>query len=222
MTCIGRRLSSSSVGCTIHVARCLACLEGYSYTQRADFLAVSVPTNQVLNVASCYLLACPRQILLHGQPDLKTHSVALTTITRVCLRACCFRLMVEPSAEKERPASQLDRDDEEKEDEEECPWCKWMKGGGCRSDFQVWLDCVDEVKAQGREDVEKCAEVMGPLWECMERNRDYYGLQLDSLAERKAAAAAPKEDGEGREAAEGPGGSDAGGGSKPEAKAQGS
>lgn len=130
--------------------------------------------------------------------------------------------MVEPSAEKERPAAQPNIGDEANEDEEECPWCKWMKGGGCRSEFQVWLDCVDEVKAQGREDVEKCAEVMGPLWECMERNRDYYGLQLDSLAERKAAAAAPPDE---REAAGGPGeksGGDHGSGSESDAKAPGS
>ncbi|GFR50513.1 hypothetical protein Agub_g12780, partial [Astrephomene gubernaculifera] len=77
-----------------------------------------------------------------------------------------------------------DMEDDE-ENEEECGWCKWMKAGGCKDEFQVWLDCVDGLRAAGRDDVESCAEVMGPLWACMERHKDYYAPQLSSLADKK-------------------------------------
>ncbi|KAG2425769.1 hypothetical protein HXX76_013394 [Chlamydomonas incerta] len=92
------------------------------------------------------------------------------------------------------------------EDEEECGWCKWMKGGGCKDSFQVWLDCVDGVKAAGREDVESCAAVMGPLWDCMEAHKEYYAPQLSSVADNKAAAGAAASGaagGEGEEEEEG-------------------
>ncbi|KAG2493759.1 hypothetical protein HYH03_007981 [Edaphochlamys debaryana] len=117
------------------------------------------------------------------------------------------------SAEEERAKAQANADakptaepaaaagkDEEEEDEEECGWCKWMKAGGCKEPFQVWLDCVDAVKAEGREDVESCSAIMGPLWECMERNKEYYAPQLSSLADKKRS----KEEGE-EGAAEGEG-----------------
>mmetsp|Transcript_11849 Transcript_11849/g.21269 ORF Transcript_11849/g.21269 Transcript_11849/m.21269 type:complete len:116 (-) Transcript_11849:57-404(-) len=87
--------------------------------------------------------------------------------------------------------------DEEKgeEDKEECGWCKWMKAGGCRAEFQVWLDCVDELHKNDRDDVEACAGIMGPLWECMEKNKDYYQPQLESIQERREGkASAEKKD----------------------------
>lgn len=93
-----------------------------------------------------------------------------------------------------------DDDEEEADGEEECGWCKWMKGGSCKSEFQVWLDCVDGLRAKGREDVEVCADVMGPLWDCMAKHKDYYAPQLDSLASKREAAG-----GEGGPAAEGAG-----------------
>ncbi|GIL44883.1 hypothetical protein Vafri_2344, partial [Volvox africanus] len=80
------------------------------------------------------------------------------------------------------------------EDEEECGWCRWMKAGGCKAEFQVWLDCVDAVKAAGRDDVESCSSIMGPLWECMERNKAYYAPQLNSLAERRKGEGAEQTD----------------------------
>lgn len=55
---------------------------------------------------------------------------------------------------------------------------------------------MDAVKASGRDDVESCASIMGPLWECMERHRDYYAPQLDSLAERRKTADAGDAEGE--------------------------
>ncbi|KAG2447504.1 hypothetical protein HYH02_007429 [Chlamydomonas schloesseri] len=96
------------------------------------------------------------------------------------------------SAEEPGPSGTAERkagEQPEGEEEEECGWCKWMKAGGCKEPFQVWLDCVDAVKAEGREDVESCASVMGPLWECMERHKEYYAPQLSSLADKKAGAA---------------------------------
>ncbi|GFH07747.1 GCK domain-containing protein, partial [Haematococcus lacustris] len=50
---------------------------------------------------------------------------------------------------------------------------------------QVWLKCVDDVRDAGRDDVESCAGLMGPLWDCMQHNSAYYSPQLDSLASRK-------------------------------------
>jgi len=72
---------------------------------------------------------------------------------------------------------------DEKQGKEECGWCKWMKAGGCSEEFEVWLKCVDDVRESGREDVETCASVMGPLWECMAKNADYYAPQVEALKE---------------------------------------
>ncbi|KAF5830034.1 GCK domain-containing protein [Dunaliella salina] len=74
---------------------------------------------------------------------------------------------------------------QKEEDKEECSWCRWMKAGGCKSQFEVWLQCVDSVRDAGRDDVETCASVMGPLWDCMARNQDYYAPQLDVIKERQ-------------------------------------
>ncbi|GIL76214.1 hypothetical protein Vretimale_5811 [Volvox reticuliferus] len=93
---------------------------------------------------------------------------------------------MEPGGEPlSNPADVVATNGADGEDEEECGWCRWMKAGGCKAEFQVWLDCVDAVKAAGRDDVESCASIMGPLWECMERHKDYYAPQLNSLAERR-------------------------------------
>ncbi|GFH17368.1 GCK domain-containing protein, partial [Haematococcus lacustris] len=57
---------------------------------------------------------------------------------------------------------------------------------GCNSTVElVWLKCVDDVRDAGRDDVESCAGLMGPLWDCMQHNSAYYSPQLDSLASRK-------------------------------------
>lgn len=80
----------------------------------------------------------------------------------------------------EASASTQDAENEE-EDPNECGWCKWMKAGGCQAPFTSWLACVDDIKAQGRDDVEVCAKVMGPLFECMERHKEYYSPQLETL-----------------------------------------
>lgn len=84
------------------------------------------------------------------------------------------------------PSSSTQGDDQE-EEEKECGWCKWMKAGGCGEPFQEWLKCVDDVKAQGRDDVEVCAKVMGPLFGCMERHKEYYAPQLDSLHKERSS-----------------------------------
>mmetsp|Transcript_2602 Transcript_2602/g.5980 ORF Transcript_2602/g.5980 Transcript_2602/m.5980 type:complete len:117 (-) Transcript_2602:643-993(-) len=74
---------------------------------------------------------------------------------------------------------------EKEQDKEECSWCRWMKAGGCKSQFEVWLQCVDSVRDAGRDDVESCASVMGPLWDCMAQNQDYYAPQLDVIKESR-------------------------------------
>mmetsp|Transcript_6613 Transcript_6613/g.11258 ORF Transcript_6613/g.11258 Transcript_6613/m.11258 type:complete len:142 (-) Transcript_6613:276-701(-) len=71
--------------------------------------------------------------------------------------------------------------EEEPEDPNECGWCKWMKAGGCKSEFEVWLKCVDDVRDAGRADVESCSAIMAPLWDCMQKNADYYEPQMDAL-----------------------------------------
>mmetsp|Transcript_12591 Transcript_12591/g.27201 ORF Transcript_12591/g.27201 Transcript_12591/m.27201 type:complete len:150 (+) Transcript_12591:52-501(+) len=84
----------------------------------------------------------------------------------------------------------------EEEDKEECGWCRWMKAGACKAEFEVWLKCVDDVKDAGRDDVETCASVMGPLWDCMQKNTDYYAPQLDALKGRSPPGESSEEQGQ--------------------------
>lgn len=108
-----------------------------------------------------------------------------------------------------------------------------MKAGPCREVFEVWQECVDgvldsaapassasEAGATGhqqaasvtaadtrKEAATACAGVTGPLFECMQQHRDYYGSAMGApppsqqapgagagetaAGEMSAAAAAP-------------------------------
>ena len=105
------------------------------------------------------------------------------------LPRCCRRLTPSAQMNEDEPLVEVkaaDREEGEAE-EEECGWCKWMKAGPCPEPFQVWLDCVDGLRAKGRDDVEVCANVMAPLFECMSAHKEYYAPQLTSLAEKQEA-----------------------------------
>ncbi|GBF89108.1 hypothetical protein Rsub_01825 [Raphidocelis subcapitata] len=89
-----------------------------------------------------------------------------------------------PAPEKQQQDAQKDDND----DKEECAWCKYMKAGGCREPFEAWQACVDSVMGADvdtgarKEAVDKCSGVTQPLFECMMRNRDYYGPQLEGMS----------------------------------------
>eukprot|EP00879_Flechtneria_rotunda_P015828 GHRR01016551.1.p1 GENE.GHRR01016551.1~~GHRR01016551.1.p1 ORF type:complete len:137 (+),score=49.76 GHRR01016551.1:197-607(+) len=78
-------------------------------------------------------------------------------------------------------------------DKDECPWCKYMKSGPCRTVFEAWQACVDNVMdapdgdasdESRRQAVEQCAEVTGPLFQCLAQHPEYYGPQLETMAKR--------------------------------------
>jgi len=75
---------------------------------------------------------------------------------------------------------------EKQEDPEECAWCKYMKGGPCKTVFEVWQACVDNVMPDSSDDskqaaVSNCEAVTRPLFECMMKNPEYYGPQLAGM-----------------------------------------
>eukprot|EP00878_Enallax_costatus_P006439 GHUV01006751.1.p1 GENE.GHUV01006751.1~~GHUV01006751.1.p1 ORF type:complete len:148 (+),score=72.35 GHUV01006751.1:543-986(+) len=90
----------------------------------------------------------------------------------------------------------VDKADTDKPDSEECAWCKFMKGGPCKAAFEVWQSCIDSVMESPEEAADeesrqaavvKCAGVTAPLFECLVKHPDYYGPQIDSMAERSRA-----------------------------------
>ena len=95
--------------------------------------------------------------------------------------------------------------DGEKEEEEECGFCKFMKGGSCKTAFVAWEDCVDEAKEADGDFVEKCAKQTEALRDCMLADPGYYGDMLpdegeadddkkkDTEASRADAKAIPSE-----------------------------
>lgn len=38
---------------------------------------------------------------------------------------------------------------QKKREKKDCSWCKWMKAGGCRQEFEAWDDCVSDVSEGG-------------------------------------------------------------------------
>ncbi|XP_047085544.1 uncharacterized protein LOC124696929 [Lolium rigidum] len=65
--------------------------------------------------------------------------------------------------------------DAAEEEEEECPFCLYMKGGGCKEEFVEWEKCVEETEADdGGNVVKQCGKVMAALGRCMENYPDYY------------------------------------------------
>ena len=95
-------------------------------------------------------------------------------------------------------------DGEKQEEEEECGFCKFMKGGSCKTAFVAWEDCVDKAKESDGVFVEKCAKQTEALRDCMLADPGYYGDMLpdegeaddekkDSEAARSDAKARPSE-----------------------------
>lgn len=70
----------------------------------------------------------------------------------------------------------------EDEDEETCGFCKYMKGGGCKTAFVSWMNCVEDEKEKNGDYVEQCIPHMTALRDCMLKNPDYYGPVLDEEA----------------------------------------
>ena len=66
----------------------------------------------------------------------------------------------------------------EEEEEEECGFCRFMKGGSCKTAFVQWEDCVDKAKEADGDFVEKCAKQTEALRDCMMADPGYYGDML--------------------------------------------
>lgn len=81
-------------------------------------------------------------------------------------------------------ASPVDADDDGEEDEEGCAFCKFMKGGGCKAEFEAWEKCVADSRESG-DFVGQCADITEALQACMNHtdNKDYYQLFLDDQEE---------------------------------------
>ena len=82
----------------------------------------------------------------------------------------------------------------EEEEEEECGFCRFMKGGSCKTAFVQWEDCVDKAKEADGDFVEKCAKQTEALRDCMMADPGYYGDMLPD--EEKAGG---PEDGDAKE-----------------------
>lgn len=93
--------------------------------------------------------------------------------------------------------SEQDENDDEEDPKETCGFCRFMKGGGCRSAFIAWSDCVDKERESGSDFTEECREKTLALRECMLKHEDYYRPLLEEeeemMAEKEEAAMAATE-----------------------------
>ncbi|KAK1645611.1 hypothetical protein QYE76_063416 [Lolium multiflorum] len=56
----------------------------------------------------------------------------------------------------------------------ECPFCTYMKGGGCKDEFVEWEKCIEVAEAEGGDIVERCAKATTALRTCMDKFPVYY------------------------------------------------
>lgn len=88
-------------------------------------------------------------------------------------------------------------DDDEDDANETCGFCRFMKGGGCRSAFISWSKCVDKEREAGGDFTEECREKTLALRECMLQHADYYRPMLEeeeeAMREEEQRAAAEAE-----------------------------
>jgi hypothetical protein len=50
--------------------------------------------------------------------------------------------------------------EEEEEEEETCGFCIFMKGGGCKEQFEAWSTCVDTEREADKDFTETCREAV--------------------------------------------------------------
>lgn len=93
--------------------------------------------------------------------------------------------------------------EEEEEEEETCGFCIFMKGGGCKEQFEAWSTCVDTEREADKDFTETCREATIALRECMLAHKDYYQPLLDEeekemsqqdQLEAETAQSSPSED----------------------------
>ena len=89
----------------------------------------------------------------------------------------------EDTTAKARDGAKAAYGEKEQEEEEECGFCKFMKGGSCKTAFVAWEDCVDEAKEADGDFVEKCAKQTEALRDCMLADPGYYGDMLPDEGE---------------------------------------
>ena len=72
-------------------------------------------------------------------------------------------------------------DGKKEEEEEECGFCKFMKGGSCKTAFVAWEDCVD--KAKEADGTCESGEADGGARDRMLADPGYYGDMLPDEGE---------------------------------------
>ncbi|KAL5699846.1 hypothetical protein ACHQM5_030687 [Ranunculus cassubicifolius] len=89
----------------------------------------------------------------------------------------------QPNNEESKP-----QDDDDDDDEGECPFCLYMKGGGCKDTFVAWEDCIEAAEKEECDVADKCFEVTSALKKCMEAHSEYYEpiLKAEKVAEAEA------------------------------------
>ncbi|XP_042509030.1 uncharacterized protein LOC122084665 [Macadamia integrifolia] len=94
-----------------------------------------------------------------------------------------------PNASTSEEYDEDDEGGEEDEEEGECPFCLFMKGGGCRDEFIAWENCIEDAENHKEDIVEKCFEVTSLLKKCMEAHSDYYEpiLNAEKTIENEAS-----------------------------------
>ncbi|KAL4445830.1 hypothetical protein ABPG77_009029 [Micractinium sp. CCAP 211/92] len=94
-------------------------------------------------------------------------------------------------------ANAVDDDEDDDDENETCGFCRFMKGGGCRSAFISWSKCVDKEREAGGDFTEECREKTLALRECMLQHADYYRPMLEeeeeAMREEEQRAAAEAE-----------------------------
>ncbi|KAM0910492.1 hypothetical protein ACQ4PT_014115 [Festuca glaucescens] len=87
----------------------------------------------------------------------------------------------------------------------ECPFCTYMKGGGCKDEFVEWEKCIEVAEAEGGDIVERCAKATTALRMCMDNYADYYepilsaerrmseDMEASVKAEAEASQASPEQ-----------------------------
>ncbi len=79
---------------------------------------------------------------------------------------------------------------------QECPVCKYMKAGACKSFFEGWEQCLESIGPE--EEITKCVGATVKMMRCM-KNDEYYDImtagtdydKIDMIDPEKAAAANP-------------------------------
>eukprot|EP01038_Epipyxis_sp_PR26KG_P007985 gene7985-10828_t len=77
--------------------------------------------------------------------------------------------------EDSTPISNDSKESIEEENSDECPVCRYIKKGPCKSDFEIWDKCMQNI--QGDDDLTKCFDVTMTMMRCM-KQYEYYDVMV--------------------------------------------